>query len=130
MTYLKKEDIFFERDGEGNVLPVEITLETLEGKPMIKATPLSKGELAEVVSSSTGNETNIDTDVDIIIKHCKEPSFSEEDRESLKKAAKSTFTNAIALAILSVSTGMDQNKILEEGKKKIVETELRNFPKQ
>ena len=40
MTYLKKEEIFFDRDGEGNVIPIEVTLDTLPNKPLVKVTPL------------------------------------------------------------------------------------------
>ena len=127
MTYLKKEEIFFERDGDGNVLPIEVALETLPGEPMIKATPLNKGELAKVVSQAKGMETDIDTDINIIISNCKNPSFSEEDRKLLKTAGKATFTNAIALAIFSISTGISQNEILVAGKKNIAEKELDNF---
>lgn len=130
MTYLKKEEIFFERDNDGNVLPIDVTLETLDGKPMVRVTPLSKGELAKIVSQSKGEETDIDTDINMLIEHCKEPLFSEEDRETLKKAGKAVYTNAIALSILSVSTGVSQNQILEEGKKKLVEKELLGFRNQ
>lgn len=127
MTYLKKEEIFFERDGEGNLLPIDVVLETLPDKPTIMAIPLSKGELAKIVSQSKGGETDIDADIDIIINNCKNPSFSEEDRQSLKSAGKAVFTNAIALAIFSISTGVSQDAILQAGKKNIAEKELNNF---
>jgi len=130
MTYLKKEEIFFERDDEGNVLAIDVILETLPDKPTIKATPLTKGELAKIVNSAKGQETDIDADIDIVIKHCKEPAFIEADRESLKTAGKSTVTSSISLAILSISTGIEQSKIMDEGKKNLVEKELQAFPTQ
>ena len=130
MDYLKKDDIFFERDGEGNVIPVAIALETLPNKPMIKATPLTKGELAEIISKTKDTDTNIQTDIDIIIKHCKEPSFTEEDRKGLLEAGKTSYTNAIALAIFSISADISQKQLMDEGRKNLIEKELQNFPKQ
>ena len=121
MEYLKKEEIFFERDGEGKLLPIDVVVDTLPNKPMIKVIPLNKGELAKVVSEAKSNETEVNTDIDIIINHCKNPIFTEEDRETLKSAGKAVFTNAIALAILSISTGVSQKEILEAGKQKVIE---------
>lgn len=130
MEYLKKEDIFFERNEEGNLLPIEVTLETLPNKPKVKITPMSKGELAELVSQTKGVETDIDSDIEMVIKHCKEPLFTEEDSNSLKTAGKTVFINAIALAILSISTANTQQELVEQGKKALVEKELSNFRQQ
>ena len=121
MEYLNKEEIFFERDGEGKLLPIDVVLDTLPNKPMVKVIPLNKGELAKVISEVKSNETDVNTDIDIIISHCKNPLFTEEDRETLKSAGKAVFTNAIALAILSISTGVSQKEILEAGKQKVIE---------
>ena len=129
MEYLKKEDVFFERDNEGNLLPLDVVLETLPDKPTVKVTPLTKGELSEIVSKSTSGSSDPDLDVDVLIKHCVEPRFTEEDRESLKQAGKSTHTNAIALAIFSVSVGVEQQKLLEEGRKQIITNELSELKK-
>lgn len=129
MTYLKKENIFFERDGNGEVIPLEVTLESLPDKPKILITPLTKGELSKIVKMN-GVETDIDTDIDIVITHCKNPEFKEEDREVLKKAGKTSIINAIAISIFSISTGVDQSKLLEEGKKKMAEKEMENFQVQ
>lgn len=130
MTYLKKEDILFERDGEGKLLPVEVELETLSDKPKIRATPLTKGELSEIVSNAQSGNTNKDIDIDIVIKHCKEPSFSEEDREALKSAGKAAILNAIVLGIFSISTGVSQDQISEEGKKAVITSELDELKKK
>ncbi|MCK5624942.1 hypothetical protein KAI04_03820 [Candidatus Pacearchaeota archaeon] len=130
MTYLKKEEIFFDRDGEGNVIPIEVTLTTLPDKPMIKVTPLTKGELADIMSKSKDSETNVETDIDVIINHCKEPSFTEDDRVGLMSAAKIVYTNAIALAIFSISSGISQKQLVDEGKKAVIEKELQNFQTQ
>ncbi len=129
MGYLKKEDVFFERDNEGNLLPLDIVLETLSDKPMIKVTPLTKGELQEIVSKTQSNSADADLDIDIIIKHCTEPKFTEDDRKSLKTLGKAVFTNAIALAIFSVSTGVSQEKLLEEGKNNVLKNELDELKK-
>ena len=121
MEYLKKEEIFFERDGEGKLLPIDVVLDTLTDKPMIRVVPLNKGELSKVISEAKDNTTDIDTDINIIINQCKNPSFTEDDRELLKSAGKAVFTNAISLAILSISTGTSQKEILEAGKQKVIE---------
>lgn len=129
MVYLKKEEIFFERDEKGELLPIETILETIPDKPTIVVTPLTKGELAKIVAMS-GTETDNDTDIDIVIQHCRNPVFTDEDRESLKKAGKSLLINAIAIAIFSISTGIGQSQLLEEGKKSLTEKKLQNFQSQ
>lgn len=121
MEYLKKEEIFFERDGEGKLLPVDVVLDTLPNKPMIKVIPLNKGELAKVISEAQDKETEVNTDIDIIISQCKNPVFTEDDRELLKSAGKIVFTAAMSVAILSISTGVSQKEILEAGKQKVIE---------
>lgn len=126
MSYLKKENIFFERDESGELIPKEVVLTTLKDKPSILATPMTKGELASIIKLS-GTDTDIDTDIDIVIKHCKNPIFKEEDRESLKNAGKTNMINAIAIAIFSISTGVEQDKLLEEGKKELAKKELEDF---
>ena len=129
MTYLTKEEIFFERDNEGNVLPIEVALETIPDKPLVKVTPLTKGELSKLVSATKSNETDIDTDIDIIVKHCIEPSFNDEDKNALKKAGKAVHVNAIILAILSISSGISQQKIVDEGRKALSK-KVSDFPNQ
>ena len=129
MGYLKKEDVFFERDNEGNLLPIDVVLETLPDKPTVKVTPLTKGELSEIVTKTQDGSANQDLDVDVIIKHCIQPKFSEEDRETLKKTGKAVFTNAIALAIFSISTGVSQDQLLTEGKEKLIKGELSELKK-
>ncbi|MCH7560861.1 MAG: hypothetical protein IIC67_05765 [Thaumarchaeota archaeon] len=130
MEYLKKDDIFFERSEEGKLLPIEVVLETLPSKPTVRVTPMSKGELAEIVSKTKGSETDVDTDIDMVISHCKDPLFVEEDRDSLKLAGKTVFINAIALAILSISTATEQKDLVEQGKAAFIEKELANFREQ
>ena len=129
MVYLKKEEIFFERDEKGELLPIETILETIPDKPTIVATPLTKGELSKIVAMS-GTETDADTDINVVISHCKNPAFTEVDRESLKSAGKSLLINAIAIAIFSISTGISQSQLLEEGKKSLAEKKLQNFQNQ
>jgi len=130
MVYLKKEDIFFERDENGKLLPVEVTLETLEDKPQIKAIPLTKGQLAKIVSDTKGTDTNVDTDIDIVISNCVEPKFTEEDREKLKTSGKAMMVNAIAIAIFSISTNTSQTELLNQGKKLLAKKELEDFQNQ
>jgi len=130
MAYLKKEDVFFERDSNGNLLPVETQLELLKDKPTVKITPLTKGELSEIVAKTKGDMTSDDTDLDIVIKHCIEPKFSEEDRAGLKEAGKAMTINAISIAIFSISTNVDQLSLLNQGTKKTAAQELLDFQNQ
>ncbi len=130
MEYLKKEEIFFERDTNGELIPVDVILETLPNKPTVSVTPLTKGELSKIVKQSKGTETDTDTDIDVVIAHCKNPVFKEDDRISLKAAGKSLMITAIAIAIFSISVGTSQSELVNEGRKKIVEKELENFRTQ
>ena len=45
MTSLSKNSCLFSRDEKGELLPIEVELESLEDKPKIKILPLTKGAL-------------------------------------------------------------------------------------
>ena len=130
MSYLKKEQVFFERDGEGNLLPIDVTLEAYDDETKISMLPMVKGEIAAMASKSKSLETNPDMDVDIVIKHCVEPKFTEADRETLKSSGKISLLNAIVTAIVATSTGISQKQLLADGKKKATENELAKLEKK
>lgn len=129
-NYLKKENVFFERNESGEVVPIETTLETLDDKPIVRLTPLTKGELTEISKRAENIDEDTDLDIDIIVKHCHEPNITEEDRESLKKAGRIKYTNAIATAIISLSTDVPQEQIIEQGKEQAMNKKVEGFTKQ
>ena len=115
--FLDKKKTLFERDETGDLVPVETILELIKDKPKIKCTPIPKGEFQRIRSETTGNETNKDQDAEIIIKHLVYPKYTEKEVEFMKYK----FSNAIVVAIIAVSTGIEQTKIQEVGKKKAME---------
>jgi|6_EtaG_2_1085325.scaffolds.fasta_scaffold04271_2 hypothetical protein len=130
MGYLKKEQVFFERDGEGKLLPIDVTLESYDAGTQISMIPMAKGEITEMASKAKSLETNPDMDVDIVIKHCAEPKFTEADRETLKSSSKIALLNAIVTAIVAESTGVSQQQLIEDGKKKVLSKGLAELEKK
>jgi|TARA_Y100000310_G_C20689869_1_gene821530 hypothetical protein len=130
MGYLKKEQVFFERDGEGKLLPIDATLESYDENTQISMIPMAKGEITDMASKSKSMETSPDMDVDIVIKHCVEPKFTEADRELLKSSSKIALLNAIVTAIVAESTGVSQKQLIEDGKKKVLSKELAELEKK
>ena len=115
MGYLEKENTLIKRNGEGKLLPVDVTLELLPDKPHIKMIPLTKGKLNELVTLPK-NEDNL------IREHITEPEYTEEEFGFIKPQV----YGAIKMALLSLSTDTSQedmqkssvNAVLEEVKKK------------
>ena len=108
MTELRKEETLFMRDEEGKLLPQEIVLESLEGKPTIKATPIPIGELQRIYTGidKDGNTTK-NQDADIILKHCIVPKYNEAEIEVMKPK----FRGAIVLAIMALSMDLSETDI-------------------
>ena len=109
MDYLEKGNTLFARDESGELLPQNVVLETLPNKPSIKVVPMTRGALQALVAGlkSDGNTTK-DQDADIILKHCVEPAYSEEEVKFLKPK----IANAIVTAIMSLSTDVSQKDML------------------
>ena len=96
------------RDGNGELLAQVVELETIEGDWKIKAIPLTKGELAEIQQKKElGQAKNIDQE--IIKEHCLEPKYEDKHFENMTM----TMINAIVFAIMSISTGISQEKMKE-----------------
>ena len=121
MAYLNKETSLFQRDENGDLIPVKVNLETLPGedKPDVKVTPLKKGEIQRLYSSLSNGETSKAQDDEIILKHCKEPSYTEEEVKFLKPQ----ISGAIVNAILAISLGMDQLELANQTKEKAIEVQ-------
>jgi len=115
--YLEKEKTLFGRDEEGNILPVEVELELLEDKPKIKVTPMTKGELNKLWTEVAGGNTTVEQDEEIILKHCVQPKYTEDE----VKVMKPQFSSAIVTAILAISLGVTQKSISDATVAKAIE---------
>jgi len=121
MEEIEKEKCVIPRDGEGKIIPMETTLETLPDKPRVKIIPLTKGEFQEIVNTP-------DKEDELIRTHLISPSFTEDEFKYIKPV----MYGAFKMAILSLTTDVSQkeiqsstNKVLLdsiEAKKKFIKT--------
>lgn len=118
MARLDVTKITHERDENGELIPIEISLDLLaeEGKetPTILATPLSRGEIKKMFKGLKG-ETTKDQDDEIIKKHLKDPVIPEAQVKDMRLK----YANAIVTAIISLSIEIPQNKLEKAGKEAI-----------
>ncbi len=133
---LELKDILHQRGADGELLPLEVELETLReyetvddknGKkkqvvkkkgPTVKITPMSRGEIktliAEVKKTKKEGkefETSKDQDAEIIKEHLIEPKISEDKIVDLKPE----FAGAISITIMAISLNQDQKTMQEAG---------------
>jgi len=129
MTILKSLALF-ERDGEGKLIPkeVEVVVDE-ENKDQLKfkgekvfIIPLLRGEIRKLFSDMElkKDKTDEDTDGDLIVKHCINPAFTNEDKQYLKGA----FTTVLVNTILYHS-GIDVTK----GRKQAIQEKEDEFGK-
>lgn len=119
MALLTKKQSLIERDGEGKLLPVTVQLELLgEDAPEVQIIPMNRGELKKLQSlaDEKGN-TPENADNEIILKHCHNPKYTENELADLK----GNFANAIVIAIMAVSTGMGQKEMFNKSVKGVLE---------
>ena len=101
----------------GNLLPIEVVLELLSDKPMMKLTPLTKGEIQQLHANPKDEDK-------LIREHCIEPNYSEDEFKFLK----TQIYGAIKIALLSISTDSSQQdfkdaavkSLTEDDKKKVI----------
>ncbi len=110
-----KKNMLFHRDGAGVLIPQEIELESLNGKPMVKIVPLIRGDLQMMMSkiAKGTDEEKIAVDNEVIMKGLCEPKFTEKEVKDLRPE----WAVAIVNAIVSVSTNVPQkdlNKRVED----------------
>lgn len=114
MARLQKEKTLLKRDEKGNLVPVEVTLETLEASgeepEEILITPMPPGELNRLFAESKKQSTTASQDNKIIETHCIEPKYSKEEIEDLHFSYKT----AIVLAIMSLSTRIPQKELKDK----------------
>lgn len=141
MSRLELRDMVHQRGADGNLLPLEVELESLrefetveeDGKkvqkiktpgPTVKIIPMTRGQIKELTKASAKNkeskgglETSKDQDGELIKNHLIEPELPENKIADLKPA----YSNAIATAILAISLEKDQKIMQEAGKKAVKE---------
>lgn len=116
--YLNKEKSLFERDEKGELLGVEVELEDIKDKPLIRIKPMTRGKLQRIYADSKGGITNTDQDVDIIIDHCIEPKFNNGEI----KVMRPKFSSSIVTAIVAESLGLSQDEIRKMSAEQAVKT--------
>lgn len=119
---LKIEDITFNRNEKGELIPEKVVLETLEDKPTVTLVPLTRGKLQEIYSKyNTGNqEERISADNEVLLCGLIEPKISVEKIKDLKPR----FANAISVAILSISLNIPQTEVLKKTETALLEKEF------
>ena len=115
---LNKEESLFIRDEKGELIPQEVELTLLKDKPIIKAIPLTRGEIQTLALSKEGDTTK-DQDVDIVIRCCKEPIYTEEEA----KYVKPKISTAIVTAIMALSLGVSQDTFGKQSKQDVIVNE-------
>ena len=93
---IEKNDILYERDEKGELIPEEVPIEIKETSPLydkyknstIWVTPLTRGEIKklkfELMKSDEEAGDTTDIDGEIILKHCFKPKFEKKDIPFIK----------------------------------------------
>ena len=120
-TVLKKENLLFERDDNGELVAQEVKLhidEDIEFELAYKdetvfITPMSRGEIKRMFSNIKNVDDEKDVDAELIVKHLVNPKITKEDIPALK----SQFINMLVNTIL-INSGMDIGNKKKSLKKK------------
>lgn len=101
--FLQVEEILFERDEKGQLLPIEATLERF-GNKKILITPMPRGEFLRRATdkpkkADESEEDKKDNDLDIIKQHLIKPKIEDDAYESLPQ----NFIFDVANKVVSVS---------------------------
>lgn len=113
MGYLGKEETLFERDDKGELIALDVVLNSLKDKPTINVKPIPRGKIKQIIAESKkGEDAEKDQDALIIMEHCLIPKFTEEDVKGLKPL----YAGAIVTAIMSLSMGVEQDAIKNKSK--------------
>lgn len=138
MTIPQKDELVHQRDGENELIPQVIELETLsktakrgmgfpEDEPVeFKIKPATQGELAELSEKAEqqeveGSEDEItDVETNFVAERIIEPDLGPDDLEYLKNPEVS---GAALIALISLSTGVAQDEVAENIQEAIEEAE-------
>lgn len=107
-----KEQLIFARGEGGKLIPQDVILESIEGKPSIKAKPLTRGKLQEIYQRATSDDITekVKADNDVIVNGLVSPELTEGEIEDMKPQ----MALAITQAILAISCGISQKEIGEK----------------
>jgi hypothetical protein len=117
----------YERDESGNLIPKRVALmnKVLGEVYYVKITPLTRGErkkLAQIGLDSKGNTTE-DADKDIVLKHCFEPKFTEDD---IEKSPMGFIENIVITILRESNLPVDKPKTNVDEANNKVETDFQN----
>lgn len=115
---LNKEESLFIRDEKGELISQEVVLTLLDDKPTVKIIPLTRGEIQTLALNKEGDTTK-DQDVDIVVKCCKEPIYTEEEAKFMKPK----ISTAIVTAVMALSLGIDQDTFGKKTKQETIDNE-------
>jgi hypothetical protein len=121
MSMLKVDEIVFQRGESGVLIPREVVLETMEGQPTVTIVPITRGKLQEIHAMATSNDPkeNVKSDNEVVKHGLVEPKLTEEQIKDIKPK----YANAIAIAIMSLSLGIEQKEVANKAKEIIDEQE-------
>jgi len=111
MSIVEKEKCVIARDGEGNIIPTEIILETHPDKPKVMMTPLTKGEFQQLVKVP-------DDEDELIRTHTKNPTFTKDEFEYIQPI----MYGALKMALLSLTTSVSQIEIQTSTTKSLLDS--------
>jgi hypothetical protein len=101
---LSKKKILFDMNDKGELLPIETELvvntdDELQSQYVgekVKITPLSRDEIrAQFKKTDVTDAESNDFDKELILTHCKEPSFTAQEINALKPAFVTMLVNTI-----------------------------------
>lgn len=106
---LDVKNITFQRNEEGQLLPVEMKLSAALGGETIKVRPVTRGKLQELLSKSKDDDPNkvTESDNEFIKIGLAEPSLTDDQIKDLKPR----FATEFVLCILSLSLGMNKEEL-------------------
>lgn len=90
---LSKDDVLFNRDEKGDLIPVKVVLDTPQKDEML-ATPIVRGEFQRLQEEfKNGTVKNIDDE--IILSHCVEPKIPREKINDMRPYLRIAIIEAI-----------------------------------
>lgn len=118
--FLTAADLCIQRDGHGELLPIESNLKDFNGEIIGKFSfiPLTKGELQKLMSdvkqilAVKDEKAQRDIDEEVLIKYCRVPKFDEKSVKDIKPA----FINNMVKTIIATSAGVSESAIDETNK--------------
>jgi len=101
---LNKNDVLYDRDEKGKVIPIEVEVEVDETDDeqlnykgeTVKVIPMSRGKIKRIFSEvREKSDEEKDFDGDIICEHCYEPTISPDEVKHLRPVLATIIVNTI-----------------------------------